>query len=102
MNNTLINAEKEMKRNRKYAELGFIPKSWTLVKLIRNENGTFEGCTEYVLACGVADYDLVEENGEKNLIYTNGKCVFKLTDMGTKGKKEPLFETDYCVKVSAR
>ncbi len=102
VNNTLINAEKEMKRNKKYAELGFIPKNWTLVKLIRNENGNFEGCTEYVLAYGVADYDIVEENGEKNIIYTNGKRVIKLIDMGTQGRKEALFDTDYCIKVSVK
>lgn len=100
VNNNLINIEKEMKRNKKYAELGFIPKNWTLVKLIRNERGNFEGCLEYVLAYGVADYDILEENGEKNIVYTNGKCVFKLTDLGTKGKKEPLFNTDYCVKLA--
>ncbi|MBQ8291017.1 MAG: hypothetical protein IJX88_00715 [Clostridia bacterium] len=100
INNTLINVEKESKRNRKYAELGFIPKNWTLVRLQKNENGTFDGCREYELAFGVADFDLKEENGGKYLIYTNGKRVIKLTDFGDHGKKEPLFDTDFCLRVN--
>ena len=100
VNNHLINVEKELKRNGKKEEYGFIPKTWTLVRLKQDENGKYEG--EYELARGVADYCIVEENGETLLVYTNGKRVFALKEDkdGTLSKKK-LFETDCCVKVNA-
>lgn len=100
VNNHLINVEKELKRNGKKEEFGFIPKSWTLVRIEKDTNGKFIG--EYELARGVADYCVVEENGETLLVYTNGKRVFALKEEkdGTILKKK-LFETDCCVKVNA-
>ena len=99
VNNSLIQVDKELKKNKKSEEYGFIPKSWKLVKLIPNEEGKFDECKEYELASGVADFCLIEENGEKTLIYTNGKRVFEVKDFGETGKKEKLFETDFCLKV---
>lgn len=99
VNNHLINVEKELKRNGKKEEYGFIPKSWALVRLTQDENGKFVG--EYELARGVADYCIVEENGETLLVFTNGKRVFALTEEQERVKMKKLFETDCCVKVNA-
>ena len=100
VNNHLINVEKELKKNKKSEELGFIPKSWTLVRIEKNKEGKFIG--EYELARGVADYCLVEENGETLLVYTNGKRVFALKEGENDAiYKKCLFETDFCVKVNA-
>ncbi len=101
INNNLINIEKELKRNKKREEYGFIPRNWVLVRLEPNQDGSFEGCKEYDLAFGVADFALLEENGEKKLVYTNGKRVLLLHDYGDHGKKEKLFETDFCLRVNA-
>ena len=97
--NNLINVDKELKKNKKTDEQGFIPRSWKLVRLDPKEDGAFENCAEYELASGVADYVLIEENGVKTLIYTNGKRIFSITDEGAGGKKEKLLETDFCLKV---
>lgn len=99
VNNHLINVEKELKRNGKREEYGFIPKSWALVRLTQDENGKFVG--EYELARGVADYCIVEEDGETLLIFTNGKRVFALTEEKERVKMKKLFETDCCIKVNA-
>ena len=50
------------------------------------------------LASGVADFCLIEENGEKILIYTNGKRIFALYE---NGEKKKLFNTDFCIKLGA-
>ena len=99
VNNHLINVEKELKRNGKKEEFGFIPKSWTLVRIKKDESGQFIG--EYELARGVADYCIVEENGETLLVFTNGKRVFALKEEKENVRIEKLFETDCCVKVNA-
>lgn len=99
VNNHLINVEKELKRNGKKEEYGFIPKSWTLVRIKKDEKGEFTG--EYELARGVADYCIVEENGETLLVFTNGKRVFSLKEEKENVRIEKLFETDCCVKVNA-
>ena len=88
INQNLINVEKELNKNKKTEDYGFIPHSWKLVKLTGN------GQTEE-LVNGVADFCIVEENGENVLIYTNGKHVFALKD----GKKQKLLDTDFCLKV---
>jgi hypothetical protein len=90
-----------VQKNKKSDEYGFIPKSWKLVRLDPSADGSFEEWEEFELAKGVADYVLYEENGVNTLIYTNGKQVFKITDKGDGGTKEKLFDTDFCVKVSA-
>ena len=99
VNNHLINVEKELKRNGKKEEFGFIPKSWTLVRIKKDESGQFIG--EYELARGVADYCIVEEKGETLLVFTNGKRVFALKEEKENVRIEKLFETDCCVKVNA-
>ncbi len=101
INNNLINVDKELKKNKKQEDFGFIPKNWTLVRLVKNENGNFDGCSEYELARGVADYALIEENGEKTLVYTNGKHIFEIKDFGDNGKKTKLLDVDFCLKVGA-
>lgn len=85
INNNLINVDKELKRNKKRTDYGFIPQSWKLVKI------TPSG--EEELACGVADYTLAGGG----LVYTNGKHIFSLVGE----KREKLVDTDFCVKVGA-
>ena len=99
LGNTLINIDKEMKKNRK-KDGGFIPRSWVLVRLEHNERGSFNDCEEYEIAKGVCDYILAEETEtEKTLVYTNGKGVFSVKDYGKDGKKDKLFSTDFCVSI---
>ncbi|MBQ8308580.1 MAG: hypothetical protein IJX96_01975 [Clostridia bacterium] len=100
VNNNLVHVDKELKKNKKSEEYGFIPRSWTLVQLMQDENGKFIG--EYELARGVADYCITEEDGKTALVYTNGKRVFALTEEKDVIKKKKLFETDFCLKVNAR
>lgn len=88
INQNLINVEKELKKNKKTEDYGFIPHSWKLVKL--GENGETQE-----LASGVADFCIVQEDGKDVFIYTNGKHVFALKD----GKKQKLLDTDFCLKV---
>ena len=99
INNHLVNVEKELERNKKSEEYGFIPKSWLLVRLEQDETGKFVG--EYELARGVADYCVVEEEGRTLLVYTNGKRVFALTEEKEHVLKKKLFDVDFCVKVNA-
>ncbi|MBO5240566.1 MAG: hypothetical protein J6B56_04000 [Clostridia bacterium] len=99
INNHLVNVEKELKRNQKSEEYGFIPKNWTLVRPIKDESGNYVG--EYELARGVADYCIVKEDGKTVLVYTNGKRVFALTEENDAIIKKKLFETDCCIRVNA-
>ena len=92
--NRLFDLKKIEKKNEKFDDLGIIPAEWTLVKVA---NGVSK-----VLAYGVADYDLVEENGETVLVYTNGKKVFKVKDNEFNVEREELFEAENCVRLSAR
>jgi hypothetical protein len=89
INNNLINVDKELKKNKKREDYGFIPSSWKLVRLVR-------GGAEVELASGVADYCLVEEDGKTQFVYTNGKHIFSFAE-GEKRKK--LVDTDFCLKV---
>lgn len=99
VNNHMLNVEKELKRNAKDGDGGFIPRSWKLVKI--SKNGDDFG-KEYLpsaaveLASGVADFCLLDENGESLFLYTNGKKVFSLTE---KGEKKKLFNAEFCVKL---
>ena len=101
INNHLLNVEKQLQRNKKYAEGGFIPRSWKLLRIDPDENGVLENGTEYELAHGVADFCLIEEDGKNRLIYTNGKHIFCVHDMGDNGKKEKLLDTDFCLQLGA-
>ena len=83
----LIEAEKELKRNRKKkdAEYGFIPMSWKLVKL---ENGK-----ESVIKSGVCDFALCRDGG---LYCTNGRHIFYCKD----GVSKKVVDTESCLCVA--
>jgi hypothetical protein len=93
VNNELLNIKKIAKKNRRYSDLGSVPSDW---KLIKYSNGE-----ETVLAYGVADYDIVEENGKTIIVYTNGKKVYKLWEENDEVEKEKLFNTTRCMRVCA-
>ena len=92
INNNLLNVDKELKKNKKQEDYGFIPSSWKLVKLARG------GEAEKELASGVADFCLVEENGKNEFVYTNGNHIFSVEE-GQKRKK--LTDVDFCLKVGS-
>lgn len=101
VHNHLLNVEKELKNNQKEQDGGFIPRSWKLVKIPKNTDDfsvQYDHGMAVELAHGVADFCLIEENGEKTLVFTNGKRVFALNEQGEKRK---LFHTDFCVKVGS-
>lgn len=80
----LIEAEKEMKRNRKFKdkEYGFIPLSWKLVK-------AGGGKTE-IIKSGVCDYALCADGG---LYCTNGRHVFYIKN----GECKKVADTEKCL-----
>ncbi len=97
LHNHMLNVEKELKRNEKEQDGGFIPRSWKLVKIPQNTadfEREYDHGAAVELASGVADYCLIE-NG---VVYTNGKRVFALSDAGERTK---LATTDFCVFVGA-
>lgn len=101
VNNHMLNVEKELKNNAKDSDGGFIPRSWKLVKIPKNPDDFGEAylpASAVELASGVADYCLLEENGELLFLYTNGKRVFAVTE---KGEKKKLCNTEFCVKLGA-
>ncbi len=101
VHNHLLNVEKELKRNQKEQDGGFIPRSWKLVKISKNQDdfsAQYDHGMAQELASGVVDFCLLEENGEKILVYTNGKRIFALRE---NGKKEKLAHTDFCVSLGA-
>ncbi len=102
INNQLVNVDKEIKRNKKSQDGGFIPKEWKLLKFTLKKED-FESGYELVeeLASGVADYTLTEENGEDVVLYTNGQKIFSLSQKDGKRVKTKLIHTDFCLKVSA-
>ena len=101
IHNQTLNIEKELKRNRKYDGGGFIPRSWKLVKIVFDSKDNFKKFTEYELALGVADFSIATETEKKTeLVYTNGKHVFKVSDHGETGKRTKLFDTDFCLHVN--
>ncbi len=75
----LINAEKELKRNKKYKgeNLGFIPRSWELHRLMPNGVDT-------LIRCGVLSYRVYEETGE--ILISNGSEIFLLDREGKTNK----------------
>jgi hypothetical protein len=94
IHNRIVNIKKMLRNNKNFEDLGIVPADWTLVKMV---NGA-----EKVLAYGVADYDIIEENGKTAVVYTNGKKVFKLTDREFDVEREVLFEAERCVRLAAR
>lgn len=83
----LINAEKEMKRNRrkKDPDYGFIPTSW---QLIEAESGK-------VLKSGIADYDILSDG---TIVCTNGKHVFAIAG----GTCKKIADTENCLRVGGK
>lgn len=101
VNNHMLNVEKELKRNAKDGDGGFIPRSWKLVKIPKNDDDfgeTYLPTSAVELASGVADFCLLDEDGETRFLYTNGKKVFSLTG---KGDKQKLVSAEFCVKLGA-
>ena len=100
LHNYKLNVEEELKRNEKEEDGGFIPRSWRLVIFPKNqgdfEKGAYQVCVE--LAKGVADYTLIQEDGEVKFLYTNGKRIFLLKP---NGEKKKLCNTDFCVHIGA-
>ena len=97
VHNQLLNVEKELKNNQKDEDGGFIPHSFKLVKFPKDE-ANFKGERNpgmgVVIASGVADFCITEEN---EVIYTNGKRIFALTE---DGKRKKLASTDFCLQLS--
>ena len=102
INNQLVNVDKEIKRNKKSQDGGFIPKEWKLLKFAPKKDD-FESGYELVeeIASGVADFCLAEDKGEDVLLYTNGQKIFSLSQKDGKRVKTKLLHTDFCLKVSA-
>lgn len=98
VNNQLINAEEELKRNQKSEYGGFIPREWALVKLQPKGDGEYEILEE--IAQGVADYCIIEDGEATKLVYTNGKYVFECFQEENKWKRNKLFNADCCLKIS--
>ncbi len=75
----LVNAERELKRNRKFKgeSLGFIPRSWELHRLMPNGEDT-------LIRRGVLSYRVYEESGE--ILISNGSEVFLITKDGKEEK----------------
>lgn len=92
VNNNLLNVDKELKKNKKQEDYGFIPSSWKLVRIGPDGKEAAE------IASGVADFCLVRENGAKTIVYTNGRHIFSIRE-GEKRKK--LIDTDFCLKVGS-
>ena len=84
--NNLIKVDRELERNQKFADYGFIPRTWKLCRL--DANGEKE------IFSGVADYCVLEDG---TLIFTNGKHLFSFD--GEKVKK--ILDTNCCIKVSS-
>lgn len=83
----LIEAEKELKRNRRFKdkEYGFIPLSW---KLVRHSGDTVE-----TVKNGVCDFALCADGG---IYCTNGKHIFYIKD----GKTTKIADTEMCLCVA--
>ena len=102
IHNYLLNVEKELKRNEKSGESGFIPHTWQLVKIPKTAGGdlfdnTYDKDKAEVLAKGVADFCIADNT----LIYTNGKRIFAIDFENGEIKKRKLLNTDFCIKLGA-
>ena len=87
MDGNFIEAEKEMKRNRKQkdADYGFIPRSWELIRI-------FQGKTETIKS-GVCDFALCRDGG---VYCTNGRRIFYVSE----GVSKKIAETEKCLCVA--
>ena len=88
--NKPVSVEKELKRNQREWNFGFIPRSWKLIKYKYKSEHEWQ---EMEVFSGVADF-CVADTGE--VIFTNGRHIFK--DNGE--EVERLLDTDCCIKVS--
>jgi hypothetical protein len=88
--NKPVSVEKELKRNKREWNYGFIPRSWKLIKYKYQNEHEWQ---EIEIFNGVADF-CVTDTGE--LIFTNGRHVFM--DNGKTVKR--LLDTDCCIKLS--
>lgn len=91
VNNSLLNVDRQLKKNKKQENYGFIPPSWKVMK--RSEGGE-----ETEIASGAADFCLVEENGKTAVVYTNGRHIFSVCEGE---KKQKLADVDFCLKVGS-
>lgn len=96
LHQTLLNVEKEMKKNKNTENGGFIPRSFKLVKIDLSNKENVEELTS-----GVADFCLVEEEGEQALFYTNGKHIFQLKIEKGEWKRRKILNTDCCLKIAS-
>lgn len=89
IDDNLINAEEEYKKNLRHKDnfAGVAPWSWQLVK--RTKSGETTN-----LANGVIDYCLLSDG---SVAYTNGKHLIVI---GTDGKKSKIADADLCTKIS--
>lgn len=80
----LINAEKELRENRKRADKnpGIIPHSWELRRLDRNGNDT-------LIRAGVAAYRVFEDSGD--IVFSNGSAIIRIDK---NGKEEKLLSAE--------
>ena len=102
IHNHMLNVEKELKRNEKTEDSGFIPHSWQLVRFKNVGDGEFfndkyDAENAEVLAKGVADFCLADGGA----VYTNGKRIFALTFEENEVKKKKLANVDFCIKLGA-
>lgn len=101
IHNHLLNVEEELKRNAKTEDEGFIPRSWKLIRIRKNDDDfglRYDPATAEELASGVGDYCLLDEN---EFVYTNGKRIFSLLTDGEKKERKKLVNVDFCIKLGA-
>jgi len=91
--NNYIKVDKEMKKNSREKDYGFIPCGWKLVQCKMDED--YQGWMERELVHGVADYCVLEDG---NVVYTNGRHIF-LLDFKKK-ERIKLVDVDCCLKVA--
>jgi len=105
IHNQMLNVDKELKKNKKIPDSGFIPHSWKLVRIRKNTDDfasqTYDVENAEELAHGVADFCLTEDGGEAALVYTNGKHIFGLSFANGEKKKKKLADVDFCIKIGA-
>lgn len=89
IDDNLINAEEEYKKNLRHKDnfAGVAPWSWQLVK--RSKNGETTN-----IASGVIDYSLLSDG---SVAYTNGKHIIVID---ADGKKTKIADTDLCTRIS--
>lgn len=102
LHNHMLNVEKELKKNAKSDEGGFIPHSWQLVRFKKTgADGFFDGGYDVnhpeELAKGVADFVWTEEGA----VYTNGKRIYTVYEDNGEWKRKKLQNVDFCVKLGA-